>query len=167
MKHYNHETTVLGLFKNPNSAHRAINALSPLGYQADDISLISSREAYEKEEIVDFVIGEKMHQESIRAGKVGGLAGAVLGGATAITGFLTAGASLLATAPLIAFLTGAGGVLGGFLNAGFTEEVAKKIDQKISEGETLVLVHAENHHLAKQAKEIFKSLEADMVRGHH
>ncbi len=105
MKRHPHETVVLGLFKTPDEAHEAMDALEPLGYEAGDINLIASTKAYEREELVNFIAGEKLHQESVRAGKIGGLAGAVLGAATATAAILSAGASLLATAPLIAVIT--------------------------------------------------------------
>jgi len=167
MKKHPHETTVLGLFKTAEEANRAIDSLSKLDLPHEDISLVANREAYEREELVNFIAGEKLHEESIRAGKIGGLAGAVLAGAIIVTGILTGGGSLLAAGPLIAVATGAGGILGGLLGAGFTEEEAKKIDAKIAQGEILVVVHAENSNLAHQAKATFQGQGANMIHVHH
>jgi hypothetical protein len=167
MKRHPHETTVLGLFKNPDQAHQAINNLEPLGYDPGDISLVASKEAYEREELVNFVAGEKLHEESVRAGKIGGIAGAILAGATALTAMISGGASLLIAGPLVAVISGAGGLLGTLLGTGFTEEEAKSMDNAIAHGDIMVVVHAANHKLAHQAKEALHQRGAYLVHTHH
>jgi hypothetical protein len=167
MKRHPHETTVLGLFKNPDQAHQAINSLEPLGYDPGDISLIASKEAYEREELVNFIAGEKLHEESIRAGKIGGIAGAIIAGATAITAMISGGASLLVAGPVVAIISGAGGLLGSLLGTGFTEEEAKSMDNAISHGDVLVVVHAANRDLAHRAKEALHLKGAHVVHVHH
>jgi len=167
MKRHAHETTVLGLFKKAQEADHAVQALTPMGYGPEDISLVATRDAYEREELVQFVAEDKLHEESVRAGKIGGLTGAILAGATAITAALSGGASLLATGPLIAVITGAGGIFGGLLGAGFSEEEANKVDHALAQGEVLVIVHAENRKLAEQAKATFQLEGADMIHIHH
>lgn len=167
MKHYDHETTVLGLFKDTHHASEAIHILRPLGYKTEDISLIYSKEDFQEEELINFPIGEKLHPESMRAGKIGGITGAVVGGATGMAATLTGGLSLFATIPLVMLITGASGVLGAYLNAGFTEEIANVVDNKLAEGEVLVLVHAKDRQLAKLAQETLQNLGAEEVRTHH
>ena len=167
MKRHPHETTVLGLFNTPEEAHQAMNALEPHGYDHGDISLVANKEAYEREELVKFVAEDKIHEESMHAGKVGGIAGAVLAGATALTAVLTGGASLLVAGPLVAVLTGAGGVLGSLLGTGFSEQEAQEMDHAIEQGGILVIVHAENSQLAKQAQETLKSKGASRIHLHH
>jgi len=167
MKRHPHETTVLGLFKTPEAAHQAINALEPLGYEHGDISLVANKDAYEKQELVNFVAGEKLHEESVRAGKLGGIAGAVLAGATAITAMVSGGASLLIAGPLVVLLSGAGGLLGLLLGTGFTEEEAQHMDRAIAHGEIMVVVHAENRKLAHQAKDALHEKGAHLVHTHH
>ncbi len=167
MKHYPNETTVLGLFKTPEEAHRAIDGLAQHKIDQKDISLVTTQEAYEKEELVDLIAGYKLHEEAVRAGKIGGLTGAVLAGATVITGVLTGGGNLIAAGPLIAVATGAGGLLGGLLGTGFTEEEAKQVDEGILKGEILVVVHAETRKNAQAAKQVFKDQGADRIHLHH
>jgi len=166
MKHHPHETTVSALFKTPAAAQAAINALAPMPLDKDDISLILSEEAYQKEDLVQVVMGDYLHQEAIHAGKTGGIAGAIIGGLTAIAAMLSGGASLLATGPLIAFIAAAGGMIGGLLGAGFTEEEAKVIDEGIRHGDVLVLVHAKNRDLGHRAEEIFRTQHAEKIRHH-
>jgi hypothetical protein len=167
MKKHPHETTVLGLFKSADQAHRAMDALEGMSVSHEDISLVANKEAYEREELVKFIAGEKLHEEAVRAGKVGGLTGAVLAGATIITGILTGGGSLLAAGPLIAVVTGAGGLLGGLLGTGFTEEEAKSMDQAIAQGEVLVVVHAVNRKLGHEARDMLRQQGAERVHLHH
>lgn len=168
MKRHPHETTVLGLFDNPSQAYHAINAIeAEHKIKEEDISLIANQDSYEKEEIVELVAGHRLHEESVHAGKVGGIAGAVIAGLTAITGVLSGGASLLATGPLIAIASGAGGILGALLGTGFTEEEAHKIDNDIAQGKILVVVHAENRKLAQQAKIKLNEQGAYKVHIHH
>lgn len=166
MKHHPHETTVSALFKTPAEAQAAINALAPMSLDKDDVSLILSEEAYQKEDLVETVMGEYLHQEAVHAGKTGGLAGAIIAGLTAVAAMLSGGASLLATGPLIGFIAAAGGMIGGLLGAGFTEEEAKVIDEGIRQGNVLVLVHAPNRELGHRAEEIFRTQHAEKIRHH-
>lgn len=167
MKRHPHETTVLGLFKNPDQAHQAINTLEPLGYDQGDVSLIASKEAYEREEMVNFIAGEKLHEEAVRAGKIGGIAGAIVAGATAITAMISGGAGLLVAGPVVAIISGCGGLLGTLLGTGFTEEEAKTMDNAIAHGDVMVIVHAANHELAHKAKDALHQKGAHVVRVHH
>ncbi|MFO1462446.1 MAG: hypothetical protein U1F66_01610 [bacterium] len=166
MKRHPHETTVCALFKNPVAAQNAINALAPMSLAKEDISLILSEEAYQKEELVQTVLGEYLHQESVHAGKVGGIAGALVAGLTAVAAMVSGGASLLAAGPIVAILATAGGMVGGLLGAGFTEEEAKVIDEGIRLGDVLVVVHAESKEIGRRAEEIFQAQHAERVRHH-
>jgi len=167
MKHHPHETTVSALFKNPTEAQTAINALAPMALAKDDISVILSEEAYQKEDLVHGVLDDYLHQESVHAGKVGGLAGAIVGGLTAVAAVISGGTSLLVAGPIIALIATAGGMVGSLLGAGFSEEEARVIDDGIRQGEVLVLVHAENKDIGHRAEEIFKAQHADKIRHHH
>ncbi len=168
MKRHPHETTVLGLFDTPSQAYHAINAIeAEHKIKEEDISLVANQASYEREEIVELVAGYRLHEESVHAGKIGGVAGALIAGLTAITGILTGGASLLAAGPLIAIASGAGGLLGALLGTGFTEEEAHKIDNDIAQGKILVVVHAENRKLAHEARDKLNKEGAYKVHLHH
>ncbi len=167
MKKYPHETTVLGLFRTPEEARRAMKDLEHAPISPEDISFVASQAAYEQEEMVQLIAGDRVHIEAKRAGKIGGICGAVVGGLTGIAAMATAGASLLATGPLIAVLTGAGGVLGGLLGTGFGEEQAKEVDEGLAKGDVLVMVHAPNKNSAQQVKEVFTRRGADRIHAHH
>ena len=167
MKRHPHETTVLALFSSAEKAKSAMDGLAPLPLAAGDVSLILSEEAYDKEELIQMVGSDFLHEESVRAGKFGSIFGAVIAGLTATAAMVTAGAGLLAAGPIVAIIAAAGGVGGGLFSAGFTEEQAKRIDDGLRQGEVLVLVHAENKDLAQRSEEIFKQHGADKIHHHH
>lgn len=167
MKTHPHETTVIALFKNPVVAQQALKALDEFHLDSKDISLISSTEAYEKQELVELIAGEKVHEEAVYAGKIGGLTGAILAALTAISAMVTGGASLLAAGPIVAVITGAGGLLGTFLGAGFSENEAESYDRAIKTGQIMILVHAENKAVAKHAEQVLKAQGAEKIHHHH
>jgi hypothetical protein len=167
MKTHPHETTVCATFKDALMAKQALQALEPLHLDSRDVSLITSEAAYEREELVEVIAGDKLHEESVHAGKVGGLTGAIIAAVTAIAGMITGGTGLLAAGPIVAIITGAGGVLGGLLGAGFTENAAQKVDNAIRQGHVVILVHAENKEIAKNAEAALKGQGAEEVHHHH
>ena len=167
MKRHPHETTVLALFPDVPKAQKAMDALTALDLTAGDVSLILSEEAYDREELVHLVGSDFLHEESVRAGKVGGIFGAIAADLTATAAMLTAGAGLLAAGPIVAILAAAGGIAGGLFSAGFTEEQAKVIDEGLRHGEVLVMVHAESKDLAKRSEEILRQHGADRIHHHH
>jgi len=167
MKTHPHETTVLALFKNATVAQAALRSLDDLHLSTTDISLITSEEAYEKEELVELIAGMPMHRESIRAGKVGALAGAVAMTLTAVAAVLDGGGGFLAAGPVVALLAGSGGFLGAFLGAGFSENEAQVYDNAMRTGQILILVHAENKDIAHHAEEILKAQGASKIHHHH
>jgi len=167
MKTHPHETTVLALFKNPTIARQALDSLDRLHLDSHDVSLISSDEAYEKEELVEMISGMPMHEEAIHSGKVGAITGAVAGAITAIASMVIAGAGLLVAGPIVAVITGAGGLLGTFLGAGFSENEAQAYDNAIHQGQILILVHAENKEIAHEAENLLKAQGAEKVHHHH
>lgn len=167
MKTHPHETTVCATFKDALMAQKALQALEPMHLDEKDVSLITTEEAYQREEWVEFAGGYKVHEESVRAAKVGGLTGAVIAALTAVTGMVTGGASLLIAGPIVALITGTGGLLGGLLNLGFTENTAQRFDNAVRHGHVLILVHAENKDVAHHAEATLKSQGAEEVYHHH
>lgn len=167
MKIHPHETTVVALFKNPAVAQKALQALDEFHLEAKDVSLITSEEAYDKEELVEMITGDKLHSESVRAGKIGGMTGAILAALTAITGMVTGGASLLAAGPIVAVIAGAGGMLGSFLAAGFSENENENYDKALRTGQIMILIHAENKAIAKHAEQVLKAQGAERIHHHH
>ncbi len=167
MKRHPHEIIVTALFNTPEQAKPALHALEALRLDPKDVSFVTSEEAYEREDVVELFAGDKLHEESIHAGKVGGLAGAIIAALTAVTGVLTGGGGLLVAGPIVAVITGAGGVLGAWLGAGFTENEAEQMDQAIRQGKVAIVVHAENKDIAKKSEEIFSSTGAIKVKHHH
>ena len=125
MKRNPHERVVCALFKSREEVHKALDSLAPTGLATEDISVIMNEDVFEEEEFSE-IAGVKMHDESIHAAKIGGVAGGVLAGLTAMAGMVVGGAALLAAGPIVAAIAGFGALLGTLIGAGFTEEQAKK-----------------------------------------
>lgn len=167
MKTHSHETTISALFESMGDARHALEELESFHLDPRDLRLINSHEAYEQEQYKDLMNlhVDKMHEESLHNGKIGGVAGAFLAAATALTGMLTGGASILAAAPIIILASGAGGLLGGLIGAGFTENEATSTDQAIQSGKILLVVHTDSSRLSKDIEEVLKHEHGEHV--HH
>lgn len=144
---------VIGVFESPEQAVNAINRLKEKGYRKEFISIMAKNE--EKVESVER--STDVHEEedvAADAGK-GALTGGILG---AIGGLLVEGGVLLipgvgpfiAAGPLMATLTGivaggaAGGLVGALIGLGIEKSEAKDYEDKLNEGNILVLVDTED-----------------------
>lgn len=144
---------VIGVFETPEQTVNAINKLKEKGYRTEFISIMAKNE--EKVEAVER--STDVHEEedvASDAGK-GALAGGILG---AIGGLLVEGGVLLipgvgpfiAAGPLMATLTGivaggaAGGLVGALIGLGIEKSEAKDYEDKLNEGNILVLVDTED-----------------------
>lgn len=165
MKRNPHERVVSALFQTRDEVHKTLNALASIDIPTEDISVIMNQETFEEEEFSEIAGIVKLHDESVHAAKIGGIAGAVIAGLTALAGMVTGGAGLLAAGPIVAAITGFGGVLGTLLGAGFTDEQAKVLDQAIREGKILIAVHNDDHKRAKRVEGMLKELGGAQV--HH
>ncbi len=164
MKRNPHERVVCALFKTRDEVHKALDALAPTGLPTEDISVIMNEDVFEEEEFSE-IAGVKMHDESVHAAKVGGVAGGVLAGLTALAGMVVGGTALLAAGPIVAAIAGFGALLGTLIGAGFTEEQAKKIDEAMKRGRIMVAIHTSDHHTAREAEKILRGHQPEEV--HH
>jgi hypothetical protein len=164
MKRNPHERVVSALFRTRDEVHKTLDALAAIDIPTEDISVIMSQKTFEEEEFSE-VGGVRFHDESVRAAKIGGIAGAVVAGLTAMAGMASGGAELLVAGPVVALISGFGSLLGTLIGGGFTEEEAKTVDQAIREGKILLTVHNEGHRRAKRVEEILKECRGEQV--HH
>ncbi|OWA37598.1 hypothetical protein B9G55_05975 [Saccharibacillus sp. O16] len=146
-------------FEREEQAVQAIHDLQKAGYERDHISVVA-KHTKEAEEIRNET-GTKA-QGGLTAGALtGGALGGTLGviaslGALAIPGI----GPLLAAGPIAAGLAGAtvgagvGGLAGGFIGLGIPEKEAKYYDERVHEGDVLVMVDAEEA-MRSQLYEIF------------
>ncbi|WP_077623023.1 general stress protein [Sediminibacillus massiliensis] len=166
-----------GVFKSQDDAIRAIEELKAKGYGKDDFSVF----AKDKDDVK--AIGEETNTDISKdksgrgknAGKglgIGAGTGGVLGGLTGLIaeiGLLAIpGVGAIAAAgPIAAALTGAGigagggGIVGALVGAGIPEEHAKEYENKLKEGNIIVLVEASEHD-----REIYQTFLANRTENH-
>ncbi len=160
--------SVYCIAKTVEQAEGIVLNLKQQGFAADAISVLLPDKRGSK----DFA-----HERNTKApegaatGGVAGLGvGAALGwlagiGALAIPGL----GPFIAAGPIMAALSGAvvagaaGGVIGGLVGLGIPEFEAKRYDAKVREGNILISVHVETAEQRAQAKDIFKSHDADDI----
>lgn len=159
-------TVVCALLPNFSKAEEALQAMANKGIDKSNISVITNQKEFEEKEFEEHV-GTKWHHESVESGKRLGVAGAAIYGLTAIAGMTIAGASLLAAGPIVVALTAAGGVLGGLLGFGYTEDEVSGIDKALREGKTLLGIHLSEGTPANDIENILKTIGAERIHQHH
>lgn len=135
-------------FTREEQAVQAIHDLQEAGYNREDISVVA-KDTKESEEIRNETgtkAPEGMATGALTGGALGGAAGVIASlGALAIPGI----GPLLAAGPIAAGLAGAtlgagiGGLAGGFIGLGIPEKEAKYYDERVHDGDVLVMVDAD------------------------
>ncbi|MGB4588885.1 MAG: general stress protein [Clostridiaceae bacterium] len=146
---------IIGIFNTEEKAIKAVEQLRADGYTDEEISVVTSnRESYDR---LSRVVGDEIveDQDSTRAsaggaatgaatgGTIGGIGGLLLGlGALAIPGV----GPIVAAGPIAAAIGGAlaggaiGGIAGALIDNGVPEDEAKEYEERIKEGDIMVLV---------------------------
>ena len=149
-------------------ANRAVDNLTRAGFSTNDISVLfpdkgtSHEFSHEK--------NTKAPEGAVGGAATGGVIGGTLGllvgiGALAIPGV----GPLIAAGPLLAALSGAaagatvGGIAGGLIGLGIPEIEAKRYENRISEGNILISVHAETRDEVSRAKKILNEVGAEDI----
>lgn len=168
---------IIGIFKTEELATRAIEGLRSSGYRDEEISIITKDE--EKYNTLANKVGKDIANDqdvasgaaagAVTGGTIGGLGGLLLGlGALAIPGV----GPIVAAGPIAAAITGAlaggavGGLAGALIDYGVPEIEAKEYEQRINEGDILILVE-EKEEKRNEAYENFyrnESLNRDTYR---
>lgn len=160
--------TVVGLFNDSIDVGQVIHELNTIGFSNKDISVISN-EPNDYTEHSDRNRAVSDTEADTGAG-IGAATGALAGGAAGILASLGLLAipgigPLLAAGPIVAALTGAGvgaaagGLLGGLIGLGIPEDDAKKYEEAVNRGGTLVSVSADDSQ-AERVAEIMSSHNA-------
>lgn len=134
------------IFKDKESADKAIKALETRGYTKDEITIVTTdvtRDKYFKDEKT--VEAENQTLKGAGAGSAIGLTlGALIGGILAVGSVVIPGVGLIVAGPLAAALAGAGagslagGLVGALTGWGVSEVKAKKYEKAIKEGKIVV-----------------------------
>src|SRR5437868_12935483 len=147
-------------------ADRIVRELQAVGFSNDDISVLFPDTRGTRD------LGHEKHTKAPEGAATGAGTGGIVGGAL---GWLAGIGTLaipgvgpfIAAGPILAALSGAavgaatGGVVGGLIGLGIPELEAKIYEGKLRTGNYLVSVHAHDGEEVTNAKEIFKSEDAE------
>lgn len=164
----NNQFTVVGLFKNKDSAECAFDALSERGYESDDADVIMSDKTrdqyYSGENAEETELGSKALEGAGAGSAIGGTLGAIVAGVAAIgTSVLLPGLGLVVAGPLAAALVGAGagglagGLVGALIGYGIPEEHAEVYESGIKSGGVVLRVNPKNADDARYIADKWKS----------
>ncbi len=148
--------TVTGIFDSEIVANRAVSELLDAGFKKDNISLIISDHT---RHIIFSAPTDDESSRATRGGATGALFGGVLGalvaGLTTVGVITVPGSGVLFAGPIVSILTGigagatAGGLSGALISAGFAVDEAKRYEEEVKRGKTVVLVHTTKKMSAK------------------
>jgi len=159
---------IIGIFKTEEHAIKAIDGLRSSGYADEEISIITKDE--EKYDSLTAKVGKDISNEknatngaaagAVTGGTIGGLGGLLLGlGALAIPGV----GPIVAAGPIAAAITGAlaggavGGLAGALVDYGVPEVEAKEYEERINDGDIMVLVDDDEKKRDKAYDNFYKN----------
>ncbi|MCW1925834.1 DUF3341 domain-containing protein [Luteolibacter arcticus] len=160
--------SVYAIATSHSQAEQIVDNLSAAGFSANDISVLFPDKGTTHE--FSHEKNTKAPEGAVTGAATGGVLGGTLGllagiGALAIPGV----GPLIAAGPLLAALSGAaagatvGGIAGGLIGLGIPEIEAKRYENRVSEGNILVSVHAVDGDEVDRAKEILKAAGAEDI----
>lgn len=126
----------VGVFRDPEQAHKAIEELRQAGYSDNEIGYLTRTSTIKPDETT----GKSITSSAVEGGLVGGLIGAAV--ALLIPGFgpAIAGGILAAELSGIAIGAATGGLLSALINIGIPEEEARYYQKELEAGRTVVTV---------------------------
>lgn len=163
------KNAVFCIVKDRSQAESIVEALKAAGFPSTDISVLLSDTSGTR----DFAHEQNTKlPEGATTGVVAGMStGAILGWLAGIGTLAIPGVGpFIAAGPIMAALGGAavggatGGIIGALVGMGIPEYEAKHYDGKISSGNTLISVHADDSAVEKKAKSIFEKLGAEDIK---
>lgn len=163
---------VSAIYKSNTQAMNAVRGLENMGFSDKDISFLVSQNSWEADKEVALKNSTKAAEGTAIGAGIGGVAGAIVGGLTAVGAVAaTGGVGLLAVGPLVAALTGAGaagatgGIIGGLIGMGLPEVEANYVDRELANGSAMIGVSVDSDRL-DQAKEVLNRFDPAKVAVH-
>jgi len=161
-------TAVFGIYRTPEDAERAVDALMGAGFASSAISVLlpdnESTRAFAHHK--DTKAPEGTAAGVTTGGVIGGALGVLAGiGALAIPGV----GPLIAAGPIVAGLAGlgvggaVGGLVGALIGMGIPEYEAKRYEGRVKDGGTLLSVHCDTSDQVSRAKDLLKSSGAQDI----
>lgn len=159
--------TISATFKTGNAAYEALRRLDIAGFTEQQVSVVTT----DNSEGQSFNIEQdnKAAEGGTIGGTAGGLAGAILGALAATGAVAIPGVNLLVAGSLVAAAAGAGigaaagGLIGALVGMGIPEYEAKRYENDVKNGATLVVVEANDGDQADIAKSIFEHEDAHNI----
>ena len=133
---------VLGVFDSDAQAAAAEQALERAGFGSDDISVVSKSADAQPAEVN---VGQRMIRGAAKGAVLAGLAATVVA---------VPGVGLLLAAGPIAFMLGAGGLVGSFIGLGLAREQAERYENMVRAGAEVVIVRVTGDERAQVATRI-------------
>ncbi len=164
-------STVIGVFRDINTAENAVKALRDKGFRDNEISIVAknSENGQDQNMSQDMEVGSDFGSDSIAdgttwGGALGGVAGLLAGvGALAIPGI----GPIIAAGPLAGVLSGAvtGGVAGGLIDLGIPEERGRQYEEDLKQGGILAVIETSEDKV-NDASSILRQNGAKDVEAH-
>lgn len=163
---------VVEIFRDKESADKAIAALEAHGYTKDEINIITSevtRDKYFKGKNQPVDVGSSALKGAGAGSVIGLTLGAIIGGVIAVGSVVIPGVGLIVAGPLAAALAGAGagsvagGLIGALAGWGIPEAQIKKYEKAIKEGKIVVGVRPHSDADAKVIKEAWSSYKEELA----
>ncbi|MDB5763161.1 MAG: hypothetical protein JWQ21_2156 [Herminiimonas sp.] len=165
---------VTGLFKDRDSAERAYQSVSDMGYDNKDVNLVMSDDTRKRHfsdgSTAQTELGNKAAEGAGIGGAIGGTLGAIAAAVAAVgTSIALPGFGLVIAGPLAAAIAGAGagGVTGGLVGAligwGIPEERVKQYEEGIKNGGILMGVRPRSDEDAERFEREWTSHQGEHV----
>lgn len=165
---------VTGLFLDRDSAERAYQTVTELGYHRDDVNLVMSDDTrkryFSDPDSTSTELGSKAAEGAGIGGAIGGTLGAIAGAiAAAGTTLVLPGLGLVIAGPIAAALAGAGaggatgGIIGALVGWGIPEERVKHYASGIKEGGILMSVRPRSDDDARRFEKDWKDSQGEHV----
>jgi len=156
-KRHPDEQLVYAIFATEAQVRAALQSLTDAQIGPDDISVVTKTETFASK----FNQFGPRDQAFAAGGSVGASVGAILGGLASFGA--VSGVGLMIVGPAIA-LGLAGGLIASLLGLGVPAHEARRLQQAVDAGGTIVAVHAHDFAALQTAKEAFAKLDATPKR---
>jgi uncharacterized membrane protein len=161
---------VVGAFKGPDAAERALNGLKAAGFTPEQVSVVAKDRA-DTQQLAERteMAGEGAATGAVTGGLLGGLAGFLVGiSALVIPGIgpIVGGGILLSTLAGAGLGAATGGLVGALAAHGVPEEDARGYEAHVGQGRILLTAHATDEVQAQAAHRAFNDAGGADVRGY-
>lgn len=160
--------TVVGVFSSTDAAERALIALNQAAFTGEAVSIVVMGSG-----AADEILSQASAERTTEGTTKGIVAGGVLGGLTGIGALVIPGAAPFVVAGLLAawldgMFAGAfvGGIVGALVEHGVPEDVARRYEKQMSNGDQLVMVLAKRGTREETARRLLLEAGSEDVESY-